>query len=251
MAKTWHEDDEFWVTMAPKMFGEGRWATTSEDAERVTSLLGVSPEAEMLDMCCGPGRHSLELARRGFRVTGVDRTAIYLEMARQKAEREGLSIEFVQDDMRYFCRPDSFDAAIMMYTSFGYFENPEENQRVLVNIYRSLKQDGSLLIEMMGKEVLARIFRERDWYEEEGVLYLEERKISRNWSRIENRWILLRGQERHEFEFSIWIYSAAELTALLHESGFEAVEIYGDLTGAPYDHTARRLVAVARRVQRP
>jgi len=246
-AEIWHETDAFWQMMAPMMFDEQRWAAAPAEIDQVLARLDLQPGAAILDLCCGPGRHSLELARRGFRVTGVDRTAAYLDEAGEKAAGEGLAVEFVQEDMREFCRPESYDAAITMYTSFGYFEEPAENREVLTNIRRSLKTGGALLIEMMGKEVLARIFRQRDWLERDGVLLLQERQVGRNWSWMENRWIMVRGAERREFKVSQWVYSAAELAALLRESGFRSVEIYGDLDGAPYDHVARRLVAVARK----
>ena len=230
---TWHDSDDFWETMAPFMFGEERWDATPAEVDRVISLLDIAPEGAILDLCCGPGRHSLELARRGFRVTGVDRTAAYLEKARQQAESEGLAVEFVQDDMRDFCRPDGFDSIIMMFTSFGYFEEPAENRQVLVNARRSLKSQGTLIIEMMGKEILARIFSERDWHEQDGVIFLQERKISKNWSWMDNRWIKIDDQGRHEFRVSHWIYSAVELSAMLKECGFSSVDVMVTLRALP------------------
>lgn len=242
---TWHDNDDFWETMMPFMFDEARWDAAPVEIDQVISLLDVSPESAILDLCCGPGRHSLELARRGFRVTGVDRTAAYLEKARKQAESEGLAVEFVQNDMRRFCRPNTFDGVIMMFTSFGYFEEPAENRQVLSNAYRSLKDQGTLAIDVMGKEVLARIFSERDWHEQDGVIFLQERRVCENWSWMENRWIRLDSQERCEFKVSHWIYSAVELSTMLKECGFSSVDVYGDIEGASYDHKARRLVTVA------
>lgn len=245
--KSWHEDDAFWEAMTPIMFGESSWTAASVEVEQVLDLLHVRPGAAILDLGCGPGRHSLELARRGFRVTGVDRTAAYLAKALEQATSEGLSIAFRQDDMRTFCQPDAFDAAILLFTTFGYFEDAVENRQVLANVCDSLRQGGMLVIELMGKEILARIFRERDWRERDGAILLEERQIVDDWNRIENRWILLQGQNRREFTVSHWLYSAAELSALLTEVGFSTVDVYGDLEGAAYDHRAKRLVTVARK----
>jgi SAM-dependent methyltransferase len=243
----WHEQDSFWQTMAPKLFAGRHWEQAPQQVERMIALLRLEPGAAVLDLCCGPGRHALELAHRGFRVTGVDRTASYLEQARIQAEREGLSLELVQEDMRAFCRPEAFDAAINVYTSFGYFKDPSDDRRVLVNLHRSLKQEGILLIDTMGKEVLARIFRERDWHEQDGVIYLEEREVQPGWGWIENRWIMLKDGERKDFTLGHRLYSAAELAALLADVGFASVDVYGDLEGAPYDHQAKRLIAVARK----
>ena len=155
-AQPWHEQDEFWETVAPILFAQRRWSDAPAEVEEVVSLLGIGPGAHILDLCCGVGRHSLELARRGFRVTGVDRTRLYLDRASKQAEAEGLKIEFVQDDMRTFCRPDAFDVVINLFTSFSYFEDPEEDRQVLVNVYRSLKPGGVFVLEMLGKEILAR-----------------------------------------------------------------------------------------------
>lgn len=113
--KSWHENDAFWETLAPMVFREQMWANVPLELDGVISLLKISPRARVLDLCCGPGRHSLELARRGFKVTGVDRTKLYLDEAQRQAEAEGLKIEFVQDDMRAFCRPSTFDAAIFIH----------------------------------------------------------------------------------------------------------------------------------------
>jgi SAM-dependent methyltransferase len=175
----------------------------------------------------------------------VDRTKTYLTKARKQAENEGLNIEFVRDDMRSCCRPDTFDVVVNLFTSFGYFEDLNDDKKVVTNVYRSLRENGVFLIDTMGKEVLARIFRERDWYEVNDILVLQERKVSRNWSWIENRWIMVKDGKTEESRLSHRLYSATELTALLRDCGFGAIDVYGDLTGTPYDYTAKRLVAVA------
>ncbi|MGB2696438.1 MAG: methyltransferase domain-containing protein [Candidatus Zixiibacteriota bacterium] len=243
--KPWHEEDSFWTKFAPVMFHQGRLEKAKEEVGNIISLLGVSPDASILDLCCGPGRHSLELARRDFKVTGVDRTKTYLDKARKLAKKEHLKAKFIQKDMREFCVPNTFNAAINLFTSFGYFEDHKDDEKVLRNVSRSLKRKGIFLIDTMGKEVLARIVRERDWLEIDGNIILEERKVCKDWTWIESRWVLLKDGKREEYTVSHRLYSAAELSLLLKQIGFKQIEVYGDLAGAPYDHTARRLVAVA------
>ena len=245
----WHEEDAFWETVP--MFSDRQWEIAPEEVSAVVSLLGIEPGAAVLDLPCGVGRHSLELARRGYRVTGVDRTAAYLETARDKAAADNLELELVQADMREFARPEAFDAAINLYTSFGYFEELAQDRQVLQNFYQSLRPGGTLVMDMMGKEVLARIFLPCDWRElPDGTLFLQERRVSRDWTWMNNRWILVKNGQRKEFTVSHRIYDGAGLRAMLLEAGFEVVVLHGALMGSPYDTEARRLVAVARKASR-
>lgn len=241
----WHEDDEFWSETAPFMFDPESWDAASEQVDGILKLLNIDAGAAVLDLACGPGRHSLEFARRGFRVTGIDRTRIYLDEARARALKARLDIDFIEADMRHYLRPEHFAATISMFTSFGYFGRKSDNRQVLFNVYRSLVNGGAMIIDIVGREILARKFQARDWQEIEGVLLLEERQVINNWTQMRNRWILIKENDRREFIITHWLYSAAELSALLNEAGFNSVDIYGDLDGAPYDHAARRLVAVA------
>lgn len=244
----WYENEKFWEQIIPLLFDEVRAGSASQQVHDIVRLLQLDQGARVLDLCCGPGRHSIALARRGFQVAGVDRTTNYLERARTEATNAGLQIEFVQQDMRGFRRPESFDAAINMLSSFGYFEDPGDDRRVVDNLYASLKPGGRLLMEMMGKEILARIYQERDWRElKPGTLLLEERKVLGGWESMESRWIFLEGSERQEFTVRLRLYSGAELSALFRQAGFSSVALYGGLDGRPYDQGAKRLVVTARK----
>jgi SAM-dependent methyltransferase len=245
--KPWHEDDRFWQMRGRFHFGPKVWERAPEEVEQALALLDVAPGAAVLDLCCGIGRHSIELARRGFRVTGVDRTRVYLDEARERAAAEGLDIEFVEEDARVFRREAAFDAAINMFTSFGYFEDQADDRRVLQNVRSSLRQGAPLLMDTLGKERLARIFTPRSWEEADGVLMLAERTMEDDWTMARNREIYIDGTDRWEITWRHRIYSAAELKALLMGEGFGEVRVFGDLAGAPYDQNAMRLVALARR----
>jgi len=243
----WHTDDEFWSELAPFMFDQDAWENAPAQVSQALELMEVDAGSYFLDLACGPGRHLLELARRGFQVTGLDRTTQYLEQANRRADSEQLEIEFVQEDMRLFSRPDSYNAAWSMFTSFGYFERPEDNQQVLLNVFRSLKEGGVFLIEMVGREVIARIFQPRDWRELDGTFLLEDRHVESNWTIMRNRRILIKDNEQTVFMITHWLYSGAELADMLRQSGFRSVDLFGNLKGSPYDQTANRLVAVARK----
>jgi len=243
----WHEQDEFWRAVEPFLFGQRRMAAALAEVEQVIRLAGLQPGLAVLDLGCGIGRHALEFARQGFRVTAVDRTRAYLDTAASAAAAAQLTLEVVEADMRSFRRPGAFDVAVNLFTSFGFFENPDDDRRVARNLFDSLRPGGTLVMEMLGKEILARDYQERNWMEEDGVILLEERKIGQAWSWIENRWILLAGDRRIEVRLSNRLYAAAELLAVLSDAGFVAGEAFGSLAGGPYDHTAKRLVVVAKK----
>lgn len=240
----WHEQDDFWETVP--LFGPERMEIAPQEVDQIIAMLDLKTGAAILDMCCGVGRHSLEFARRGYSVTGVDRTAAYLRTARDAADAEGLSVEWIEADAREFQRSAAFDLAINLYTSFGYFEDPAEDRRMAENLYRSLKPGGFLVMDLMGKERLARIFSRRNWDElPDGSFFLQERKIRDDWTWIENRWILIKDGQQREFTLGHRLYDGTGLRTLLLDSGFESASLYGDLDGVPYDNDARRLVAVA------
>ena len=245
--KAWYEQDGFWQTFEATIFDAERRALAPTEVERVIELLALEPGQRICDLCCGVGRHSLEMARRGFQVTAVDRTERYIEEARRVGKAEGLAIEFVREDMRDFCRPDTFDAMLNLFTSFGYFDAQRDDRRTLENAYRSLRKGGRLILDLMSKEIMARLFGPRDWRRVDGGILLEDRKIVDDWGRIENTWTLIKDGEQKQGFFSHRLYSATELRRLLEACGFRDVAAYGSLAGVPYDEKAERLVIVGRK----
>ncbi len=242
----WFDDDSFWETFRDYMFNPARIEHTPVEVDYLLALLNLRERGQILDLCCGIGRHSLELARRGLAVTAVDRTEAYLERARSSAAREGLTIEFVKSDMREFVRANSFDGAINLFTSFGYFDDPADDLKVARHVCESLRPGARFVIDVNGKEVIAAKFRERDWSRrDDGTIVMEERRVLEGWSKIESRWIRLRETERRESTVLVRLYSGVEIAAMLKQAGFREVATFGSLAGTPYDNRAERLVAVA------
>jgi len=243
-----YDDDRFWSLLEPFLFPPAFWTAAAGEVEGVVKLTGLQFGAVVLDLGCGPGRHTLELARRGYKVTGVDRTERYLAALKASADKEHLPLEIVQSDMRDFVRQEAFDVAVNLYTAFGYFVDIEDDRRVLKNLFDSLKPGGKAVLQMNCKERLARIFQPRGWEEVNGEFKLEERTPHPDWSGIHNRWIhISREGIKTEFIFDLRIYSAVELKTEMLNVGFSKVDIYGGLSGEPFDQNARWLVAVGHR----
>ena len=269
----WFNDSNFWKNFSPIIFDDKHWTEVPEVADSVTRLAGLSlylesalvhgsvPQAggpRALDLCCGMGRITAELARRGFAMTGVDITESLLETAREDAAYDGLDIEYVLADARSFVRPGFFDTAVNLYISFGYFEKPEDDLLLARNVYESLKPGGTFIIETLGKEIAVRGFTPGEWFERAGYTVLTEYEAVDSWAALKNRWILIRNSHasgaeasappsRVEKTFTQRLYAATELRALLFEAGFAGVDLYGGWDERSYDQNAEILIAVGRK----
>jgi SAM-dependent methyltransferase len=245
--KEWFDDNSFWRELYPFMFSDRRFAAADEQITKALALAKPSGKSA-LDLCCGPGRCSIALAKKGFRVTGVDRTAFLLNKARAKAKAARLKIEWLQQDMRDFVRPGAFAFVLSMFTSFGYFDDKEEDVTVLRNMFTSLQPDGACLIEVLGKEHLAKIFQPTvSTLLPGGTLMVERHEIFDDWTRVRNEWLLIRKARVKSFHFHHTVYSGQELRDRLERAGFVSVKLYGNLDGDIYGPNAERLIAVARK----
>jgi SAM-dependent methyltransferase len=230
------------------MFTEQAWQRAEELCDSLVKLLEIEPGAKILDLACGPGRFALPLAKRGFRVLGLDISAVYLKQAKAKAKEQGLSVELVQGDMRAIPFDGKFDAVINLFTSFGFFEREEDHLRVLREVHKSLKPGGRFLLEIANREWLIRHFQAHDWHESPGFISLEERKFMPERDRLEARWIKLYPDgRRKEYPISLRLFTLHELIGLFSQAGLKVLSCYGNLEGEPWGFDKNRSVVVAER----
>ncbi len=247
-AADWFEDDRLWVESYPTMFPEPSFETARREVDSILELAGCR-HGRLLDLACGPGRHAVPLALRGFEVTGVDRSRFLLEKARAYGEAEGVALELLELDMRELSRPSDFDLALCMFSSFGLFDDEADNRRVLENVHRSLAPGGTFVVDVMGKEILARIYQPTASTDlGNGRIFVQRRRVRDAWTRMEMDWLFLEGETvRYAQTLRHFIYSGRELRDMLRAAGFANVAIHGNLRGDPYGPEATRLVAVARK----
>ncbi|MBL7086535.1 MAG: class I SAM-dependent methyltransferase, partial [Candidatus Cloacimonetes bacterium] len=138
---------------------------TRSEVDFFSKILRTSPEDKILDLCCGQGRHSLELARREFQnVEGLDRSHYLIQKAKSQAKKEALNVRFRESDARKLpYPPDAFDVVMILGNSFGYFETIQDDLRVLREVFRVLKPWGRLLIDVADGEYLREHFQPRSW----------------------------------------------------------------------------------------
>ncbi|ROO59496.1 methyltransferase family protein [Micromonospora sp. Llam0] len=242
----WFADDGFWVDFAGALFAPHRqqearsWVATSP-------LLEVTAGTSVLDLGCGPGTYAVPLAARGAKVTGVDLSAAMLDRADRASAQAGVPVRLVRADMREFVERDRYDVIISMYTSFGYFTDPAQNQLVLRNAWQSLVPGGRLLLDLFSKEIFARWAGTPKVVEVDGGYLVMRDTVLDDWTRFRSDWTLIRGDTaRHAF-FEQFVYSAAEIGTMLNAAGFTDITCFGGFAGEPYDNHAQRLIVQARR----
>jgi SAM-dependent methyltransferase len=243
----WFEEESFWLETYPFMFPEARFISASESIPTLASLAKIEC-GSVLDLACGPGRFAIPFAKAGYAVTGVDRSGFLLKKANELAESNRVTVEWVESDMCEFVRPNAFDLAINLFTSFGYFDEAADNRSVLENVYSSLKNGGTFILDILGKEILASRFQPTlSESLPDGRILVQRVSIVDDWSRVEGEWTLIKGSHATTFRNRHWVYSGQEIRDLLASVGFAEISLYGSLEKTPYGPQAQRLVAVSKK----
>ena len=208
---------------------------TVQEVDLFSEILKLSPEDNILDLCCGQGRHSLELARRGFKyIEGIDRSHYLIQKAKGRAKKEGLDVKFREGDARKLpYPPDHFDVVMILGNSFGYFETLQDDLRVLKGVLRVLKPWGKLLIDVADGKYLRENFQPRSW-EWTGKKYFvcRERSLSLDKQHLISRELVThveRGIIADQF-YSVRLYTREKVAEVLKTAGFNDVIFYGELS---------------------
>ena len=210
---------------------------TSREIALFLNILKLSPEDRILDLCCGQGRHSLELARRNFKnIEGLDRSHYLIQKAKTRAKKEDINIKFREGDARKIpSPPDTFDVVTILGNSFGYFETIQDDLRVLKEVFRVLKPWGKLLIEITDGEYLRKHFQSRSWeWIDKKHFVCRERSLSLDKQRLISREIIShieKGMITDQF-YAERLYSKESLTHLLETAGFSDITFHGQISPA-------------------
>lgn len=228
-------------------------AAAPMEAAAAWRALGLKPGSRVLDLACGTGRHATLLARRGAFVVGVDKTEAYLREARRNAR--GLSnCLFARGDMRRLPFDGEFDAALNLWTSFGYFAKPSDDLRALKGVRRALKPGGLFLIDLIDFAWVKKHGQRRRWDRRADGAYLLQDAV---WTegrdpKIVNAWIILRpGKPELRSRFVVRGYDKARLYAALRAAGLQPLKAWTGLGALGRLKSSGRLVVLARRPARP
>lgn len=243
----WYEDDKLWEMFYECMFDEESFAQAQEQVLDLIFLVSTDVNS-VLDLGCGPGRHCLAFAKMGYDVTGVDTSEFLLSRAKEKANKSNLSIKFIRANMLDYNSDAKFDLIVNMFNSFGYFDTQEGNQMVLNKSYDNLADKGTLLIDTVGKETLARTIQPVHLSEyENGDIRIERPLLIDNMQIFTNQWMLIRGDKVFKRDYQHFVYTPMELSQMCYKAGFTKVVCYGSLQADDYDLTSDRLVVLAQK----
>lgn len=228
---------------------------TGHQVDFLIQALHLTGGERILDLACGFGRHTLELARRGFQVVGVDITPDYIAFAREQAKREGLSAAFFCMDIREISFEREFDVVLSMADgAIGYLENEEENRKIFELVSKALKPGGKHFMDIMSGTYADTHFPCRLWDAGEKRLTLS----CFEWN-SETR-ILLYGQkdypygaplERPAFEEGnpIRLYTLPEIAEIYASVGLRVTEVFGDFAGSPFSPNCIQMLACGEKVE--
>lgn len=230
---------------------------TEKEILELLSRLPVPQAAKILDVACGLGRHSLSLARRGYKVTGVDYSSAYISEAKRRAQGLGrraqsknIEVEFLKRDMRHLGFDARFDAALNLWTSFGYFKKFQDDLLTLRQMFKALKPGGFIVIDVSNDRWIQRNFKPRDWNKTEQGWELEAHAFSGGadpaWT---SRWVFIKNNgEISQGESFVRAYDRKRLKGILKRAGFSNIVMMGGLSEKRTSGAAsKRIMALARK----
>jgi len=207
--------------------------------------------SKILDLCCGCGRHSVELKEHGYDVIGLDLSEELLELACSHAAECNLEMDFIRCDMREIPYENQFDLVVNFFTSFGYFEDDADNQKVLSAIAKSLKPGGKFLIDYMNPDYVAKNLVKKDEKQvSDGLNVIQERWIDPSLRRVNKKLTLIKDGEESIYAESVRMYSHEEMKNMLLKFGLELTETYGDFIGSEYTKESARMILIGEKTHK-
>lgn len=224
-----------------------------EEARRMVDLIeqaaGLSKGSTVVDVACGRGRHSIELARRGYDVTGADLSENALARAREAAQAAGVAVRWVRGDMREAACDACADAVVNLFTAFGFFDTEADHQRAVDAMAASLRPGGVLVQDFLNAPRVRATLVPHSERVVDGLHVDETRWIARG--RVRKR-LVIRPVDAPEtsartFEESVALLDRADFERLYARSGLRALDVRGDYDAKPWTPQSPRLILVSRR----
>ncbi len=221
-----------------------------QDAKELVELIleniNLPLNGKVLDLACGPGRHSILFAQKGFKVSAVDLSKNLLNFANVAAGTANVNINFIEADLRNLCIKPKFDLVVNLFTSFGYFEDDKENFKLFNRTFYFLDDKGYFVLDFFNREYIKKNLVPRSEEELNHSRIIQQRKIEGE-RVIKEITILKDGKEQH-FKESVRMYGKEELIREIEKRGFKIEKVFGGVRGRTFDlETSPRIVIIARK----
>jgi SAM-dependent methyltransferase len=217
---------------------------TPVEIDQLEALLALRPPLRILDLPCGQGRHAIELARRGYDVTGVDLSPYLLTVAKERGRAAGVGVRWLPGDMRQPIPGQTFDVILNLFTSLGYFAEEAEDRKVVDAAAAMLLPGGRFVLEIINGERLMARFEPREWFTVGQAAVVEQRSLDRQARRMVVERTVTTPDETEVNFHALRLYDGRDVEALLRSAGFGTVDLYGDWTGEPLTPDSQRVLAV-------
>ncbi|WP_298894910.1 class I SAM-dependent methyltransferase [uncultured Psychroserpens sp.] len=207
--------------------------------DNLTEYLNVPEQGDILDLACGKGRHSVYLNSLGYNVTGVDLSENSIEYAKQF---ENDTLHFEVHDM---CKPykKQFDAVFNLFTSFGYFENEEDNLRTIEAIKANLNEFGFGVIDFMNSDYVINNLITENVKTVEGIDFHQKRSLKDGYI-VKDISFSTEGED-FQFQERVKAFTLNDFEALFEKAGVYLLDVFGDYKLRKFHHkTSERLVMV-------
>lgn len=220
------------------------------EAKQLVSLIlktvRLKKGAPVLDMACGAGRHSILFAQKGYKVTAVDLSQNLLNVAHQAAVAAGVNVDFIRSDLRHFSLNKNFDLIVNLFTSFGYFEDDNENFKIFQNVFSHLNSSGYFVIDYFNRYYVEKNIIKKSIDEIPGGSIIQERSIEDK--RVIKKISVVKKSSEHDYLESVRMFTPNYLSREMKKIGFDIIHSFGDFNGNGFDiETSPRIIIIARK----
>lgn len=223
---------------------------TSGQIDFVERAAMLKPGGRVLDLGCGHGRHSLELARRGYDVMGIDLVEGFLEVARRDAEAAELKANFIRGDIGNFEIDGEFDAVVCLFDAFGFFDDAH-CIGTLRSAHKALLMDGRFILDLRTREWMTRIPPCAVLDKGNGDMMIDRHHFDITTGRFIDRRTYVKDGKQREVMFSVRLFAFTEIRLILSSVGFEVEAVFGGFDSSPLSANKPRTVIVCRKVETP
>lgn len=220
---------------------------TTAEIDFILSQLALPEGAQMLDIGCGFGRHSIELARRGFDVTGIDPSAAMIADARERARKTAVPVTFQQIPAEQFSTAVSFDAAICLFTTLGQISAESDNRGLLTTVFDALKPGGKLVVEVPQRETAVTQLKPSEKFGSGERYTVITKQYDPNTKIVNEEFLVVTPEQSRTYLLRYQLFSFSELSTLLTAAGFKITAAFGDYAGVALAANSSIMLVIGRK----